>query len=991
MKTEKLSTSMSRLSLSEENKSLQRKYNMFILQAKKLEKEKKFSDSLQNYQSAYKLFQNQDLKSKINSLLELEYSDSEEEYDFIDKEEDSSFEEDPQPEKENFTIKTLNITEKKKHEDSTVEYKDFPPFIFNKEKNIYQLTGKKDTYCIDPKTLNSLYGYQRKGVEWLFQRHSNKGCILGDGLRISNLASHFIIGMPVSVIGNWKKEFGKWARKMPVYVYHNVTQVQRTKILKEFNKTGGVVLTTYGMITSQIENFTGICKKIDYIVLDEGHKIKNSSTKLAKNLRLMKVNHRVILSGTPIQNNLMEMWSLYDYIFEGQLLGTSRSFSNEFAKKIERGNHQDATSYEKKIAIQTSDKLKEVVGKYFLRREKSKVLNDLGSDKKKISQKNDLVVWVTLSKPQLKLYQDYLSSDDVKAVLNQTSSALASLGILKQICDHPMLLKKDLFKDELSRVSNVTETIEESGKLKITRDLLKDLKKNNHRVLIFSQSTKMLDLIELLLYEDDHSFLRIDGTMTDSRKRQDLIDAYNKNSNYFFYKDTISKTATQKSSNQFRYFTRDELAALMTLDNPFESETQKHLASLHTNRNTYPELEEHLKLLKSFGIFGTSDHDLLFNESLSAETFDHIDSNAIQKEVEESASRVFSEKRNNQNPFQKQYPSNPSTSKVRIPQKQDASRLTALEFKYLIMGVRLFGDLNWKKILESFQFNQRNAMFLKGEWEKIKKNCHYTQLELVLKSYDKELFPNGNCPPIPKLQRNIICIDDEPNEIIKNVPNFDENLPSKQVKNPSPKVKTPPPKRMDKKTTDDSIIEIDAISPISTRRESTNGFGDISLNDSVFSDIRDASKLIDSDEDDIDDDVEYDLSLSPEAILKKMPVPEKKESMDEVAKRLSICMGISTPKKLLKQSKRKIMLSDSEDEEEGLNDICDQIDHVDIDNESYNQERYQQLIDEGKQKERNGNEIDALDLYMSAFAISKHDESLEYKIFTLGEKNNMLQ
>ena len=71
--------------------------------------------------------------------------------------------------------------------------------------------------------------------------------------------------MPVSVIGNWKKELGKWARKMPLYIYHNITPVQRSKMLKEFNKSGGVVLTTYGMITSQVDNFTGFCDNIDYM------------------------------------------------------------------------------------------------------------------------------------------------------------------------------------------------------------------------------------------------------------------------------------------------------------------------------------------------------------------------------------------------------------------------------------------------------------------------------------------------------------------------------------------------------------------------------------------------------------------------------------------------------------------------------------------------------------------------------------------------------
>jgi DNA excision repair protein ERCC-6-like len=165
----------------------------------------------------------------------------------------------------------------------------------------------------------------------------------------------------------------------------------------------------------------------------------------------LKASHRVILSGTPIQNNLMEMWALYDYIFEGLLLGPSRIFSIEFAKRIEKGNHQDASAFEKKVGIQASDKLKEIVGPYFLRREKGKVLKDIGPGAKKISQKNDLIVWITLSKPQLKLYKDYVESPEVKAVLNQTSSALASLTILKQICDHPLLLKKDQFEESLRK------------------------------------------------------------------------------------------------------------------------------------------------------------------------------------------------------------------------------------------------------------------------------------------------------------------------------------------------------------------------------------------------------------------------------------------------------------------------------------------------------------------------------------------------------------
>jgi DNA excision repair protein ERCC-6-like len=100
------------------------------------------------------------------------------------------------------------------------------------------------------------------------------------GMTMSKLAKHFIICMPVSVIGNWEKEFGKWSPKIPLYIYHNVNPSQRSKMLQNFDKYGGVLITTYGMISSQIENLSSICKKIDYIILDEGHKIKNPSTKV---------------------------------------------------------------------------------------------------------------------------------------------------------------------------------------------------------------------------------------------------------------------------------------------------------------------------------------------------------------------------------------------------------------------------------------------------------------------------------------------------------------------------------------------------------------------------------------------------------------------------------------------------------------------------------------------------------------------------------------
>jgi hypothetical protein len=183
-----LISSMSSLNIGEEGKSSQRKYNMYVLQAKKLEKEGKFKDSIQNYEKAFKILPKEDLKAKIDSLKrQHEETDSEEEYDFEssrheEEEEEEDYEE---PEKENLDKKALNIVESKSKQETV--YEDKEPFIYDKQNNVYTYTHKEKKFNIDPKTLNSLYEYQRNGIQWLFEKHFNLGCILGDGKQFTIL------------------------------------------------------------------------------------------------------------------------------------------------------------------------------------------------------------------------------------------------------------------------------------------------------------------------------------------------------------------------------------------------------------------------------------------------------------------------------------------------------------------------------------------------------------------------------------------------------------------------------------------------------------------------------------------------------------------------------------------------------------------------------------------------------------------------------------
>ena len=175
-----------------------------------------------------------------------------------------------------------------------------------------------------------------------------------------------------------------------------------------------------------------------------------------------------MLTGTPIQNNLHEMWSLYDYACPG-LLGSSRDFKREYENPIKAGSHKKATQREVELGTALAAKLREVIDPHFLRREKAVVFKQdegtpttsstpisskrkkktpkSGGKKKKLTlncHKNDFIVWVKLSETQRNLYRDFLGSDTVKEMLNSTKSPLAALTVLKKICNHPLLLHQKM-------------------------------------------------------------------------------------------------------------------------------------------------------------------------------------------------------------------------------------------------------------------------------------------------------------------------------------------------------------------------------------------------------------------------------------------------------------------------------------------------------------------------------------------------------------------
>ena len=338
----------------------------------------------------------------------------------------------------------------------------------------------------------------------------------------------------------------------------------------------------------------------DWIVCDEGHKLKNPAAQLPMKIRTLPSSHRLVITGTPIQNDLNELWALYDLCCPG-LLGDAQEFRREYAKRIAAGQSRDATERQRSAGARASDELRKLCRPFMLRREKSAVLAKaeaervaeearearrrrrrrapgtpsaggapLGAPRTSIEasttgwagvkhaptqlgKKNDLVVWIPLRPAQKRLYRAFLDSSVVRRALNKTGSALAAINVLKKICDHPALCaamadanddanarakeEEDLLDDPLDAdvagplgaeegkrdavraavasagltPGDLAGDTESSGKAAFLRALLTRLANGGHRVLVFSQSIKMLDVVERAAREDGHALVRVDG------------------------------------------------------------------------------------------------------------------------------------------------------------------------------------------------------------------------------------------------------------------------------------------------------------------------------------------------------------------------------------------------------------------------------------------------------------------------------------------------
>ncbi|KAI6048333.1 DNA excision repair protein ERCC-6-like [Marmota monax] len=438
---------------------------------------------------------------------------------------------------------------------------------------------------------NQLFEHQKEGIAFLYSlyREKRKGGILADdmglgktvqiiaflsGMFDASLVNHVLLIMPTNIISTWVKEFAKWAPGMRVKTFHGPSKDVRTRSLNRIQQRNGVIITTYQMLINnwqQLSSFNGQNFVWDYVILDEAHKIKSSSTKSAICARAVPARNRILLTGTPIQNNLQELWSLFDFACQGSLLGTLKTFKMEYENPIIRAREKDATPGEKALGFKISESLMEIIKPYFLRRTKEEVQKkkscnsevrlieknpgvDAVCEMPSLSRKNDLIIWIRLVPLQEEIYRKFVSLDHIKELLTETRSPLAELGVLKKLCDHPRLLSararcllnlgngkfsaqdgsEEEDSSDMDNIDHVTDDTlrQESGKMIFLMDLLKRLRDEGHQTLVFSQLRKILNIIERLLKNMHIKTLRIDGTITHLLEREKRINLFQQNKDY---------------------------------------------------------------------------------------------------------------------------------------------------------------------------------------------------------------------------------------------------------------------------------------------------------------------------------------------------------------------------------------------------------------------------------------------------------------------------
>jgi len=308
------------------------------------------------------------------------------------------------------------------------------------------------------------------------------------------IKNSIVIVVPTSLLNNWEVELSKFAPSLSYFSYYGQKRVI---------KSADILITTYDIIRRDIESFKK--QKIDCLIIDEAQKIKNPNTALSKSIKSLKAKYKIALSGTPVENNLSELWSIFDFTLP-KYLKSLKDFIKNYAKDIEINRDL------KKI-----ERLKKITAPFMLRRLKSdkNIINDL-------PPKIVIDEYATMSKKQVSLYQSVVDETMKKIEEGDAKGLIFKLIIsLKQICNHPRNF------DKIS--DNVVNL---SGKTQLLMTLVENIIIQDEKVLIFTQYVEMGDmLVELLQKELLITPLYLKGSMS-KKRRDEVVDKFQNDNRY---------------------------------------------------------------------------------------------------------------------------------------------------------------------------------------------------------------------------------------------------------------------------------------------------------------------------------------------------------------------------------------------------------------------------------------------------------------------------
>ena len=423
--------------------------------------------------------------------------------------------------------------------------------VDSENKDYYEVAHRvKETVLKQPDMLvgGELKEYQVKGLEWmvsLFNNHLN-GILadeMGLGKTIQTIAlltyiyekkhikGPFLIIVPLSTLSNWNLEFEKWAPGLNMISYKGPPPVRKELAKRVKARDFNVLLTTYEYVIRDKHILSKI--KWVHMIIDEGHRMKNTKSKLSYTLtEHYHSDYRLILTGTPLQNNLPELWALLNFVLP-KIFNSVKSFDEWFNSPFANAGSQDKIELSEEETLLVIRRLHKVLRPFILRRLKKDVEKDLPDKVEKVIKCKKSGLQARMYYQMLKYNKLYVGDESSKRPVG-IKGMNNKLMQLRKICNHPFVFSA--IEDMVNPKGYTNDLIwRVSGKFELLDRILPKFKESGHRVLIFFQMTQIMDIMEDYMRMRGMMYLRLDGD-TKADDRTGLLRMFNApDSPYFFF------------------------------------------------------------------------------------------------------------------------------------------------------------------------------------------------------------------------------------------------------------------------------------------------------------------------------------------------------------------------------------------------------------------------------------------------------------------------